>query len=244
MLHFNLFVLFLSICGCSNAEFGVSKRASPNNNDSPRNPITDYEYYEIQVNNKTTRIPKMARAILKELNSASGRNSFGASFDAQMKAMHAAKNDEKGHVIASQFNGPALDYNMVPMGNYQNRNFLVKNVFMASYYDMEMRMKDFISAGCGSVDLKVDVQYEPKGQPQSYRPKSFDMYHTFVYKIDGKDVYQPRSHLYTSFENRMGLVNIPEHLVKENNLGKLTHFNPLRLPDNMAGPPQKKNKAN
>jgi hypothetical protein len=248
MCSFNILLLvFLFIC-FSNAQFGELKKGYPKNV-PPGNPITDYDYYEIQIKNKTTKIAKRVRAILNTLNRPGNSHDFGSAFEAQMEGMHAIKRpkdgtgpkDEKGHIIGSQFNGPAVDYNMVPMGSYQNRNFLVKNVFMSSYYDMEMRMRDFIAIGCGSVDLKVEINYlapQNNGQ-QSYRPKSFDMYHTFVYKINGEDMYQPNSHLFTSFENSMGLVNIPEYIKQRNDPEQLNNFNPSRVGP-VSGTPNKK----
>lgn len=232
-----LFVVLLSIC-FSNAKFGELKTGYPKNV-PPGNPITDYDYYEIQIKNKPTKIAKRVRAILNTLSKPGNGNDFtSSSFDAQMEGMHAIKrldgtgpNDEKGHIIGKQFNGPAVDYNMVPMSDNQNRNKLVNSVFMPSYYNTEMRMRDFIAMECGSVDLEVEINYPPPGQngQQSYRPKSFDMYHTFVYKINGEDMYQPHSHLFTSFENSLGLVNIPEHVIRRNNPQQLKNFNPSRI---------------
>jgi len=76
-----------------------------------------------------------------------------------MELMGAHKTDEKGHLVGSQFGGPAEAYNLVPMSNSQNRNFHSTYISTFSFYDLEMRMSDYLSLQCGMIDFEVHINY-------------------------------------------------------------------------------------
>lgn len=154
---------------------------------------------------------------------SSHRSNFDQKFDVQMRLMGAIKgdpdnfDDEKGHVVGSQFGGLAVSYNLVPMINSQNRNRGVRNTYTPSYYDVEMRMADYLRLQCGVVDFQVDVNYcecsrmcnggrsdEPGGE---WRPASFDITHVFVFYVNGTAMHFPNAFSSTHVGNRVGLVD-------------------------------------
>ena len=50
------------------------------------------------------------------------RTNFSQSYDNRMRKMQKKPGDEKGHILASQFGGPAQLFNLMPQYAGQNRN--------------------------------------------------------------------------------------------------------------------------
>lgn len=84
-------------------------------------------------------------------------NFDGKDFKFQMELMGAHKTDEKRHLVGSQFGESAAAYNLVPMSNSQNRNYHSQFILTFSFYDLEMRMSDYLSMHCGIIDFEVDI---------------------------------------------------------------------------------------
>lgn len=74
-------------------------------NNPPTNPIQKF-YYIIENGHM---MPCGVEAVISRENMVGlrQRSNFDSSFNAQMQAMGARYGDEKGHLIASQFGGPA-----------------------------------------------------------------------------------------------------------------------------------------
>jgi hypothetical protein len=72
----NVLIIFLLVYFSN----GQLKTGYPNN-DPLDNLITDYDYYEVEMIKKMTKIPKRVRAVLKELNRPGNRHNFGSTFN-------------------------------------------------------------------------------------------------------------------------------------------------------------------
>ncbi|CAL8147967.1 unnamed protein product [Orchesella dallaii] len=104
------------------------------------------------------------------------RTNFGSEFDPRMTALGArrnlgrGRNDEKGHIIASQICGPIAWYNLAPQTPEVNRN--VRNAGVYGWINLENEIARWVNQGCGRVEVEVYLNY---AQLASTRPKGFKM---------------------------------------------------------------------
>lgn len=155
------YIFALTISAVTARQFRVTEDGSP---------IEEvYTSYGLNDHERVTYI----RAVIRpnHINTA-GRNNFPRSgilnnyFQAGM-----AQGDERGHLVGSQFSGPAEWYNLSPQNMRVNRNAGYQSI-ITDWYETECEVRRFLNQGGDRcVTWEVTMNYEGN----SNRPTSFHL---------------------------------------------------------------------
>lgn len=270
-LLFHCVLLVFSLVQFSNSQF-QTKVARVNERDNSIVEYEYFEVESSKRKKEPIRIPVKVYAEINKLNKH--RTSFSTTYDEQMTMLKAVKKnashshdqglssvikhfesmkinnkilkiqDERGHLVGSQFYGPIKDYNMVPMISIQNRNERVNDALMPTFYDMEAKIKDHLLFECGPIiAYSVTVNYpgikcnkvyceencdnENKSNSGSAnsntidkctRPKSFKVEVDFIFK----DLSNNNKLVYDPSKSELHHINNDNFMIDLNGLEKKT----------------------
>lgn len=144
------------------------------------NPIRSIEVSNVSVAGigNFKRVNRLKAVICPKHIRANGRVDFprNQAFLARFEAMRH-ENDEKGHLVASQFSGPPTWYNLSPQTKEVNRNVHVRHL-IENWFSAEQIVRNFlVLEGDRQVNWDVEMIYADEN---ALRPQRFKIHIDFV----------------------------------------------------------------
>ncbi|CAF2869093.1 unnamed protein product [Rotaria sp. Silwood2] len=147
------------------------RRITPND---PNNPIQESVVRRLPrgLFGYTERVEFVIARITPRHYNPNNRVNFPSSGSTSTQYMrtnlNALSGDERGHIVASVFNGPPAAYNMFPEHRSLNRNYRASHILI-DWFEAEGRIRQHLQNNIGDVQWEVALSYDDlnTGRPTS-----------------------------------------------------------------------------
>ncbi|XP_050421480.1 uncharacterized protein LOC126833929 [Adelges cooleyi] len=123
-----------------------------------RNIVTYGQSNQVCKNGQSTTVTKEINAAIYVLSNT--RTNFnGNRWNRRMEQLDRESKDEKGHIIASSFGGPAEEWNLVPQDISINRKINAQSSILNRWDEVEKWIRDQVKKNAVPVTYKISIVY-------------------------------------------------------------------------------------
>lgn len=120
-------------------------------------------------NGRSASVPSVFQGTLAKAFPGANQR-FTSTVDGRMALMDREPEDERGHVLASQFGGPAAEWNLIPQWWSVNRKIRNEAAVLDRWIEWERWARYRLDHGAGPITFSIRIEYPGN---KGCRPSSF-----------------------------------------------------------------------